>query len=235
MHRRPRAAPRATTCDTASGQCSECGGTDGGTDGGTGVSCSWNTCTGAGEVCDLVNGSVCVQQGTCNSANAQPDTCAWAQYCAGDNKCYEPAKATCANFTPPGGATPTFYTSGDTGPIIYYVDDLAPDDAAFCTVGSNAFTLHHQRLPLATWPWPSSKSALSGFWYVDDRRLEESTPPPILRADSGYVVSGANATMKVTLLLETVTANLSAGFYFTGGNEFCATGTAPTREPRPER
>ncbi len=222
--------PSGYSCDTASGQCSKSGGTDGGTtDGGTGVSCTWNSCTGAGEVCDLLpaSGPVCVQQGSCNSANAQPDTCPWAQYCASNNKCYEPVKATCVNFAPPGGATPTFYTAGDNGPIIYDIEDLAHDDLTMCGAGVNAFSflVHAYRSDMA---WPASKFAVSGFFYVltDGTKLDATANT---KHPSGYTVTGANATFKVTLCAPAVSSNLSAGFYFKNGNEFCVTGATPNQ------
>ncbi len=210
--------PSGYTCNTTTGKCGS-GGTDGGADGGT-------PCTDLGQctypqVCSFTtNPSYCVAGAACNTTNAQPDTCGYAGYCTGAANCAQVDKPTCANFTPPGGKTPVFNPRTSTGPIIYYVIDEAVDDAAFCTVGSRAFTLTIQAYTPGA-DWPAQHTAVQGFKYVrtDGTEIDATT---IMRP-SGYTRSAKAATFKLTLCSTTATANLSAGFYFTNGNEYCAT------------
>lgn len=179
------------------------------------ANCSWATCTG-GKVCNFGTGK-CEAAATC-SGTTQPGACSYGQFCNG-TACQEVAKPTCQNFTAGSGKTPVWASGTSTGPIIWGFTDEATDDQAFCTgAGINGFTatLKAYRTDM---DWPTTLPAMSGFFYVkvDGSPLDATAS----MRPSGYVPSGRTATFKVTLC-NTATNNLSAGFYFTNGNEFCA-------------
>ena len=179
--------------------------------------CTPGSC-GAGKVC---NGNTykCETAKTCSTANAQPDTCGYGQYCAAST-CTEVTKPTCGNWTPPAGKTPVFDPAVSTGPIIYSVVDEATNDDAFCTTPAVAFTttLTAYRTDIA---WPSASSGLSGFKYVNTSGSESDATQNL--RPSGYTKTGNVASFKLTICGNALNASIIAGFYFTNGNEVCAT------------
>ena len=210
-------------CDTTSGQCLG-GNIDAGTDAGVtdaGTACAFGgtSCTNS-EICDLTT-SHCKPSVVCNSANPQPDTCGYANYC--DTSCKQVGKPTCANFTPPNGKTPLF-NGTSTGPIIYSIDD-GTDIASFCHTTEKAYSFTISAY--ATTDWPTTKSAVQGFKYVkqDGTELDATS----LLGNSSYTATGKIASFKVTLCSSTVMSNLGAAFYFTNGNEVCAIGAVGTQ------
>ena len=215
--------PSGATCSVDAGQCiggASDAGTDGGTDAGTvdaGPACDLGTCTG-GKVCNFTTGA-CETAATCSTANAQPDTCGYAGFCA-DTTCRQVEAATCVNFQQTS-SMPTFNARTSTGPIIYGFTDETIDDATFCTAPALAYTLTLKAY--SNTDFPAASAALPGFFYVKSDGSKIGVVANIMRP-SGYVKNPTHpkmATFKVTLCSSTVTSNLGAGFYFDNGNETC--------------
>lgn len=219
--------PTGFTCDAASKACKAascspaCGATEYCDTSGASPTCVAK-CTpgscGSGKVCNASTFK-CETAKSCSTANAQPDVCAYGQYCA-SSSCTEVTKPTCGNWTPPGGKTPVFDPAVSTGPIIYSVVDEATNDDAFCSAPAVAFTttLTAYRTDIA---WPTASSGLSGFKYVNTSGAESDATMNL--RPSGYTKTGNVASFKVTLCANASNASIVAGFYFTNGNEVCAT------------
>lgn len=208
--------PSGFTCNTTSGDCTA-GGTDAGTD--AGVACTdLGTCVYP-EVCDFT-ASVCKAGATCNTAAVQPDTCGYAGYCTGAANCAQVEKATCSNFASTGNTPAVFNPKTSTGPIIYYVENDPSPPAASCFKG---FFVHSFFLnAYSSTNWPAQLAAIPGGWYVDStgNKLDITGGLP----GSYYVPNGKEMRLRKYLCAK-VSTSITAGFYFTGGNETCTAST----------
>ncbi len=221
--------PNNRSCNVTSGQCAAPGG---GTDAGT--PCNTGTCTG-GQICTLSSG-LCEAPKTCVAANQQPDTCTYGQFCTA-TACTEVTKpgTSCPNFTPGTGKTPVWNGRLTSGPIIYSLvanpgDNNVSSGVDFCAPNKTFTVTLKAYNPTSMFPADSMAATLAGLKYVKEDGSECDavacgTGGPIFRLQSGYTVSAdrKHVTIKISLCppMQSVT-NLSAGFYFTGGNEACA-------------
>ncbi len=183
----------------------------------SGYSCNSSTGT-----CSLPGGNDAgMDAGTsCNSSNAQPDNCGYGNVCQTSGACQEAQKGTCSNFAS-SHSTSTWTPASGTGPVIYSHVDVSPDNAAACGAGT-AYTVTLSAYTSGT--FPANESNLPGFKYVTTTGTEIDIPAMLL-LQSGYTVSSdmKNATMTFTLCSTTAPTSIVAGFYFTGGNPYCAT------------
>ncbi len=198
------------TCDTASGQCKA----------GSGGTCTPACATG--QTCQ--NGTCVTQQTTCNSSNAQPDVCAYGQFCS-SNVCTAVPAPTCVNFDPTqGGKAPVFDASTSTGPIIYSITKET-QDATWCNAGGGEPDNVRVRVKAynKNGTFPANSSGVSGFFYVrvNGSQVDATT---LIRPQSGYSVTngGKEAEFLVNFCLANNIGSISIGMYFTGGNEYCA-------------
>lgn len=220
------------TCNTTTGECSGGGGGgDGGTDGG--ASCSYNPtaippsevrCTGSAAMfCNWATNQ-CVAPAACSGAS-QPGTCGYGAFCGG-SACDQIHMPTCANFTPPGGATPT-WTPVSTGPIIWKIDTDSSPATANCFKGffNHSMYINAYRTDA---DFPTQLSALGGIFYIDGNGGSQDLTAGL--PGSYYVRDGTNARqmrLRVYLCAKTATA-FSAGYRLTNGNESCPTTTGGT-------
>ncbi|GEM_PF-974889 len=223
--------PNGRTCNVSSGQCAAPGGgTDGGTDAGT--ACTSGSCSGS-QICTLSTG-VCEAPKTCVAANQAPDTCLYGQFCTG-TACTEVTKpgTSCPNFTPGTGKTPVWNGKTTMGPIIYSLvanpgDNNVANAMDFCGANKTFTVTLKAYNPTSMFPADAMASTLAGLKYVKEDGSEcdavSCNGGPTFRLMSGYTVSTDRKvlTLKISLCppLQTLT-NISAGFYFTGGNETC--------------
>lgn len=186
--------PSGYTCNTSTGVCAAPNNNmDGGTDGGT----------------------------SCSTANTQPDTCGYGSVC-GTSGCATAQKGTCSNFSGTH-STASWSAATSTGAVIYSLVDETPDDTTKCTGTATAYTVTIKAY-LTTGTFPAQKSNLPGFKYVTTTGGETDIPLDLLQ-QANYSVStdSKNATMKFTLCAPSSPSTIVAGFYFTGGNPYCAT------------
>jgi hypothetical protein len=211
--------PSGATCETSTGQCRGGSGSDAGMD--AGVMDAGTACNGLGqcdypEVCNFASGR-CVAGASCNMSGVQPDTCGYAGYCTSNSNCAQVPAATCSNFAA-GGATPaTFNPTTSTGPIIYFVENDPSPPAASCFRGFfvHSFFINAYRTDA---DWPSQLSAIPGGWYV----TSNGTKTDITAGLPGSYYTPTGRTMRLRkYLCAQQQASITAGFYFTGGNEYC--------------
>lgn len=186
-------------------------------------------CTGAsdcpsGYSCNSTNGR-CTRPGmdagtACTSTNQQPDNCGYGKVCQTGGACQDAQKGTCSNFSSTH-STSNWSPANATGPVIYSHIDANPDDATACTMGS-AYTVTLSAYTSLT--FPANESNLPGFKYVTTTGTEIDIPATLL-TQGNYTVSSdmKHATMRFTLCSTTALTSIQAGFYFTGGNPYCAT------------
>ena len=231
----------ASTCPSASQTCSElagttskvCSCTSDNMCGLTEVCQGWGQCaakcTGAsscpsGYTCNSTSG-VCSKPGgndagmTCTATNQQPDNCGYGRVCQTGGACQDAQKGTCSNFSGTH-STSSWTPASGTGPVIYSHVDENPDDNGACTAGT-AFTVTLRAYTSGT--FPANKSNLPGFKYVTTTGTEIDIPSMLLQ-QANYTVSTdmKHATMKFTLCSTVAMTSIQAGFYFTGGNPYCA-------------
>lgn len=236
----------ASECTSASLSCTALSGTSGKTCtcasdnmcGLTEVCQGWSECgskcTGAADcpntyTCNTTSGK-CSKPGgmdggtdagtPCVSTNAQPDNCGNGNVCQTNGACQAAQKGTCSNF-PGAHSTSSWTPASGTGPVIWQHVDESPDDGTACTAGS-AYTVTLHAYTNGT--FPANESNLPGFKYVTTTGTETDIPMALL-TQGNYTVSTnmKNATMKFTLCSTTALTSIVAGFYFTGGNPYCAT------------
>lgn len=217
------------TCDTATGMCKAAAATCSPACTGNQVcdlatktcvdKCSTGTCA-TGQVCDVATG-LCEAAAACVTTNAQPDTCAYGQFCSSAVCKDVEAKPTCANFS---GSTPAVWDAAtSTGPIIFSVTKET-QDTAWCTAGSAQ--PDNVRIKVKAYnkngTFPSTVSGVAGFFYVkvDGSTIDATT---ILRPASGYtqLQGGKEAEFLLNFCLPTSTSSISIGLKFTNGNEVC--------------
>jgi hypothetical protein len=174
------------------------------------------TCNSTTGVCALPNQNDAGM--TCNSSNQQPDNCGYGRVCQTSGACQDAQKGTCSNFSSTH-STANWTPANGTGPVIYSHTDEA-DENSLCTAGT-AFTVTLRAYTTGT--FPAQKSNLPGFKYVTTTGTEIDIPSMLLQ-QANYTVSTdmKHATMKFTLCSTTAMNSIQAGFYFTGGNPYCA-------------
>ena len=212
------------TCNTTTGQWGS-GGTDGGSDGGT-ASCGYNPSTlctvSPNTFCDWAT-LTCKAPATCSTANVQPDTCGYGGYCA-SGSCSQVRLPTCANFTPPGGKTPTWMPNS-TGPIIYTIDPDSSPTTAYCFKGFFVTSMYLNAYRTDASNFPAQLTALGGIWYVDSNGNQQDLTAGL--PGSAYVPNGKQMRLRAYLCAPT-SASFNAGYYLTGGNEVCVATPAGT-------
>ncbi|MFZ5470744.1 MAG: hypothetical protein ACOZIN_15030 [Myxococcota bacterium] len=181
--------------------------------------CTTGSCA-SGKTCNVSTG-VCETAGTCNAANAQPDTCAYGQYCSTGTCADVAPKPTCANFTS-GATMATWNAATDTGPIIFSVQKIS-QDSTWCSGGVDPDNI---RITVKAYnkngTFPAQLSALQGFFYVkvNGDTVDATT---LARPTSGFrqMQGGKEAEFDLNFCVATNINSISIGLKFTGGNEVC--------------
>jgi len=192
----------------------------------TSLSVCLTTCTsdsncGTGEVCDTTNGT-CVPgtpAGTeCSTTKAQPDTCAYGEFCGSSNTCSNLPTASCSNFSAHGA---TFNASTSNGPIIYEATKKSyAQDLGFCP----------PELPIRV--QVTVKAYAKTDFPSTDATLESGTGTFGLHAVlangsegdvavTGYTRSGKTASFVMNFCRESSSTTFGFAAHFVDGNEFC--------------
>lgn len=194
-----------------------CGGTSG-TDAGVdaGQACTFGTC-GALGYCDATS-DVCVAK-SCSSTAQQPDVCGYGQFCGS----YDTTAYKCFDI---GGACTSPAVSWNaetsTGPVIYYAQPVAKD-TTWCAGSTPAevsvlLSLYYTSGTFAATGATFPSSTL--YFVKSDGTTEDAKG--LFRPASGYTVSADRKHLDLKLNFCGVSgASLTAGFYYTGGNEYC--------------
>lgn len=202
--------PTGSTCNTTSGVCSAVGGSDGGTDGGTDA----GTDAGTGDA-----------GVACNNAN-QPDVCGYGNLCGTMMTCEPIADdRTCSNIT---SSTRPAWNNQSTGPVIYRIDDVMPDDTmlaaggAVCAgAGQTAYTVQIFAYAPAGMTFPAQKSALPGLFYYTSSGTPTDIPTNLLEQARYMTYAGGTVMSARFSLCSSVAGGITAGFGFTNGNSVC--------------
>lgn len=207
-----------------------CGDTGSGSDAGTtvdaGIACTFGTC-GLDGICNPAT-LTCEKKG-CTEGNAQPDVCAYGQYCGGAGtaaSCYDALAPSCTNFGTSGHAL-SWNQATSTGPIIYYVDKTTAD-TSWCTGGAAAdisvlVSLYNKN---GTFAATGATFPAGALYYVrsDGTQCDvmNCNGGPLFRPGSGYSISTDRKQLDLKINFCGVSgSSLSVGFYYTGGNEYC--------------
>lgn len=207
--------PTGRTCDTATGQCLAGNNTDA-----CGGLCNEDeTCdtTGSTPVCRPTAGETC--EGTSQS------TCAYGDFCSANQCVAAPvADATCQNF---GSNRPEWNPSTSSGPVIYDITTLkfVAKGNQYCDEATQAEIVLSVRAYRTDQDWPSTRSGLSGFFYVNTQQQTlDIVGRNLLVPGTGYNRNSANlkdAEFQVYLCPPLNTSSLPVALYFTGGNPTC--------------
>ncbi|MBL8951529.1 MAG: hypothetical protein JNK82_12175 [Myxococcaceae bacterium] len=156
---------------------------------------------------------------TCTSGNQQPDTCGYGNVCQTSGSCQAAQKGTCSNF-PAAHSTSGWTPANGTGYVIWTHVDESPDEG--CSGATDTGYTVTLRAYTTTGTFPPNETNLPGFKYVTTSGNEIDIPVSLL-LQSNYSVSTdmKAASMKFTLCSSSSTG-IQAGFYFTGGNPYCA-------------
>ncbi|WP_148282235.1 hypothetical protein [Corallococcus coralloides] len=159
-------------------------------------------------------------EGLCHRSAYQPAGCSYGDYCHPDTgRCSASPNSACDNFTIHGRS---WDASTSTGPVIYEATAIrfAPD-FTFC--GREGLTRATFRLkayaPAAD--LPTSREELYGRIYFVSPAGGEFNALALQNVTTTN--QGKHITFDVNLCVLTVAASYTAGFFFTGGNEVCAT------------
>ncbi len=159
-------------------------------------------------------------QKTCDDTQTQPTVCAHGDWCAADDLCEPVAAGTCANITS------SSHVAGTTGPIIYAVTSVAPNES-WCAAGT-AFTADVFAYAAAGSEFGASASTglAGGSYYTTSGEARALTS---LNSASGYsLIDGGKAMkMRVNFCSTSAVTSIAIGVGFTNGNGFCATVTRP--------
>jgi len=187
------------------------------------TTCTTDSNCGSGEVCDTESGT-CVPgtpAGTeCSNTKAQPDVCAYGEYCNASNTCADVALvSTCANFSSHGA---TFNPTTSTGPVIYEVTKKSyAADAAFCGAGNPTRVQVTVKAYSKDADFPATDATLEsgtgpfGLHYV----LENGSEGEV--AITGYTRSGKTATFTMNFCRPTDSTTFGFAAHFVSGNEVC--------------
>ncbi|XXF80472.1 hypothetical protein P2318_12170 [Myxococcaceae bacterium GXIMD 01537] len=198
--------PTGRTCDTATGQCKA----------GTGDACNGQCKTG--ETCDTTGSTpTCKPTAGQSCTGEAQSTCSYGQYC-GAGSCTAVPAPTCSNFS--GKPAASFDPATGTGSIIYKVEKeifgaACGSDATSQTIKARVYFYSK------TGTLPPNKEGLNGFFYVKTTGGELDGVP----LSNGYsrAADGKSAALSVNLCADKDLQQIVLGFYFTGGNGYCAT------------
>ncbi|NMO15733.1 hypothetical protein HPC49_16025 [Pyxidicoccus fallax] len=180
--------------------------------------CGSDADCGSGRVCDVASGQ-CEEEdtGPATCSGEAQSTCAYGEFCS-SGSCAEVPAPTCPNLS--GKPAANFDPATGTGNIIYNVtkeifggacgsDTTAQTVKARVSFYSKSGTL------------PTTKEGLNGFFYVRTNGSELNGVP----LSNGYQRSsdGRSASLSVNLCTSASDSQIVLGFYFTGGNGYCAT------------
>ncbi|RYZ17772.1 MAG: hypothetical protein EOO70_00955 [Myxococcaceae bacterium] len=194
-------------CGTVSKRCEEPG---------TNTGCDSNSDCAAGETCNTSTG-VCTPPTTTSCSGTGQTTCAYGSFCGGTT-CEAVPAPTCSNLQ--GKPAASFDPATGTGYVIYNVTKeifgtACGSDTTSQTVKARV-SFYSKNADL-----PSSKEGLNGFFYVRTNGSELNGVP----LSNGYTRSAdsRSASLSVNLCTAAGDSQIVLGFYFTGGNGYCAT------------
>ncbi|WP_257458120.1 hypothetical protein [Archangium lipolyticum] len=185
---------------------------------GTASGCTTNADCSSGQVCES---GVCKTPTTGSSCQGEAQSsCTYGQYCASSTCTAVPAP-TCPNFAN-NTAVKNFSPATGTGNIIYNVQKLI-----FGTQCGSDTTAQIVKARVSfytkTGTLPTSKEGLNGFFYVKTDGGELPGVP--LSNEYQRSADGKSASLSVNLCTDKNFDQIVLGFYFTGGNGYCATFT----------
>ncbi|RKH48046.1 hypothetical protein [Corallococcus sicarius] len=193
-------------CGTVSKRCETPGTTTG---------CTTDTECGTGNTCDTATGQCKPAATTCSGDGKS--TCAYGSACY-SGTCSAPPAPTCSNLQ--GKPAASFDPATGTGYVIYNVTKeifgtACGTDTTSQTVKARV-SFYSKNADL-----PTSKEGLNGFFYVRTNGSELNGVP----LSNGYQRSAdaRSASLSVNLCTAAGDSQIVLGFYFTGGNGYCAT------------
>jgi hypothetical protein len=182
----------------------------------TPAGCTKNEDCATGQTCETSTGT-CKAPATC-SGEAQ-STCSYGQFCSSSTCAAVPAP-TCPNFD--NKPAKNFDPATGTGNVIYSVEKLifgtqcGSDTTAQIVKARVSFYTKSGTLP-------TTKEGLNGFFYVKTDGGELNGVP--LSNEYQRSADGKSAALSVNLCVNKDFNQVVLGFYFTGGNGYCATFT----------
>ncbi|HYO58138.1 hypothetical protein [Archangium sp.] len=180
--------------------------------------CTANADCATGQTCDTTAG-VCKPGSTTGNtcSGAGQSTCTYGEFCSA-TKCTAVPAPTCPNFN--GKPAKNFDPTTGTGNIIYNVEKLifgtqcGTDTTAQIVKARVSFYAKSGTLP-------TTKEGLNGFFYVTTSGNELNGVP--LSNEYQRSADGKSAALSVNLCTDKDFSQIVLGFYFTGGNGYCAT------------
>lgn len=226
-------APLGGTSSEANTKICQCS-TDVLCNGGTGSDSTNLVCSDLDNVCvtKCTADSDCTGTRTCNTGTGQCEegetgpttcsgeaqsTCSYGDFC-NSGTCATPPAPTCPNLQ--GKPAASFDPATGTGNIIYSVTKEVFGTA--CGTDTTAQTVKARvSFYTKTGTLPTTKEGLNGFFYVKTDGGELNGVP----LSNGYQRStdGKSASLSVNLCTAASANQIVLGFYFTGGNGYCAT------------
>jgi hypothetical protein len=186
---------------------------------GTGATC--NTTTGE---CEGTTGGGQPEGATCSGEGRT--TCSYGDFCSTSTCTAAPVAATdCENF--PAGSRPAWDPATASGPVIYSVDfESYQANYQFCQASAPDAFIVSVRAYRTDVDWPSRRSGLQGFFYVNTgARQFDILAEGLLVPNTGYnrsTTNQKNAEFQVYLCRPANSNTIQPGFYFTGGNPVCS-------------
>lgn len=164
-----------------------------------------------------------VQPGATCSGTGQT-TCAYGSYCESGNCAQAEVAPTCANFK--SGSQGTWNPASDNGPVIYDFRQLSyGEDRNICGADAPIAVKVALRAYRTDADWPATRAGLSGFFYVTVNGVDVDVVPNLLLPGTGYNLNPSNkrdAEFQTYVCQESTSETISLGYFFTGGNRFCA-------------
>jgi Cys-rich repeat protein len=184
--------------------------------------CTTDTDCAAGQTCDTTTNQ-------CKSTTTTPPTgqtcsgegqttCNYGQFCSSTTCTAVPAP-TCPNFE--GKPAKNFDPATGTGNIIYNVEKLIFGGSSGCADAASQTVKARVRFYTKSGTLPTTKEGLNGFFYVRTTGGEQNAVP--LSNEYQRSTDGKNASISVNLCTDATFDQIVLGFYFTGGNGYCAT------------
>ncbi|MCY1041454.1 hypothetical protein OV208_09025 [Corallococcus sp. bb12-1] len=195
-------------CGTVSKRCEEPG---------TSTGCTKDSECATGETCNTSTGACIPPVGPTACSGEGQSTCAYGSSCGGTTCAAVPAP-TCSNLQ--GKPAASFDPATGTGNIIYSVTKEIFGTA--CGTDTTAQTVKARvSFYSKNADLPATKEGLNGFFYVRTTGGEQNGVP----LSNGYQRStdSRSASLSVNLCVDKDFNQVVLGFYFTGGNGYCAT------------
>jgi hypothetical protein len=182
---------------------SDAGTTDGGSDAGT---------TDAGSDAGVA----------CIPSASQPAGCAYGSICGSTATCQPVPTPVCENFR---NSTHTWNPATSSGPVIYAANTISfMNDTFYCPETAPTRVRVHIRAYSPSGDLPTTTTGLSSvFRYVRANGTTASSPD--LYSNLVLSADRKNLDFQVSLCVPVQQTSLSMGFYFVGGNGFCALAT----------